>query len=170
MDDIVFGVTNEALCKNFAEEMQDEFEMSMMCELKFFLGLQIKQNEDEIFISQEKYIQDMLKKVDMLKLKSIGTLMNPSTKLDVDEKGKGVDQKLYRDADFAGSKMDRKSTSGTCQFLGSMLVSWSTQISFKASENLVSHCWKTLYTKRCNSDGSLTVYGRWKQLRMSSSC
>ncbi|WRX24556.1 Reverse transcriptase [Theobroma cacao] len=96
VDDIIFGATNEALCKNFAKEMQGEFEMSMMGELKYFLRLQIKQSEEGIFINQERYTHDMLKKFDMLKLKSISTPMSPSTKLDLDEKGKDVDQKLYR--------------------------------------------------------------------------
>ncbi|WRX17144.1 Reverse transcriptase [Theobroma cacao] len=143
VDDIVFGATNEALCKNFAKEMQGEFEMSMMGELKYFLGLQIKQSEEEIFINQERYTHDMLKKFDMLKLKSTSTPMSPSTKLGLDEKGKDVDQKLYAGiwysrnstlslveysyADFASSRIDKKSTSGTCQFLGRKLVSWSTK-------------------------------------------
>ncbi|EOY31886.1 Uncharacterized protein TCM_039213 [Theobroma cacao] len=77
-------------------EMQGEFEMSMMEELKYFLGLQIKQSEEGTFVNQERYTHDMLKKFDMLKLKSIFTLMSTSTKLDIDEKGKDVDQKLYR--------------------------------------------------------------------------
>ncbi|WRX11048.1 Reverse transcriptase [Theobroma cacao] len=88
VDDIVFGATNEALCKNFAKEMQGEFEMSMMGELRYFLGLQIKQSEEGIFINQERYTHDMLKKFDMLKLKSISTPLSPSTKIDLDEKGK----------------------------------------------------------------------------------
>lgn len=76
--------------------MQGEFEMSMMGKLKFFLGLQIKQCKDGIFLNQERYIQVMLKRFDILKLKSISTPMSPFTKLDKDEKGKNVDQKLYR--------------------------------------------------------------------------
>ncbi|WRX21065.1 Reverse transcriptase [Theobroma cacao] len=96
VDDIVFGVTNEALCKNFAKEMQGEFTMSMMGELKYFLSLQIKQSEEGIFINKERYTQDMLKKFNMLKLKLISTPMSPSTRLDLDEKAKNVDQKLYR--------------------------------------------------------------------------
>ncbi|WRX18223.1 Reverse transcriptase [Theobroma cacao] len=96
VDDIIFGATNEALCKNFAKKMQGEFKMSMMGELKYFLGLQIKQSEEGIFINQERYTHDMLKKFDVLKLKSTSTPMSPSIKLDLDEKGKDVDQKLYR--------------------------------------------------------------------------
>jgi len=50
VDDIVFGATNESLCREFSELMQEEFEISLMGELKFFLGLQIKQCKDRIYI------------------------------------------------------------------------------------------------------------------------
>ena len=62
VDDIIFGATNQSLCEHFAKEMQSEFEMSIMGELTFFLGLQVKQSKDEIFINQAKYIKNMLKK------------------------------------------------------------------------------------------------------------
>ncbi|WRX18654.1 Reverse transcriptase [Theobroma cacao] len=93
--------------------MQGEFEMSMMGELKYFLGLQIKQSEKGIFINQERYTHDMLKKFDMLKLKSISTPMSPSTKLDLDEKGKDIDQKLYREqgTEVVGSETKKQQTS-----------------------------------------------------------
>ena len=191
VDDIIFGATNNRLCEEFADLMQSEFEMSMMGELNYFLGLQIKQSEGGIFINQAKYIKEMLKKFDMEGNKSISTPMSSSCKLDQDESGKSVDQKLYRgmigsllyltasrpdimfsvcmcaryqanpkeshlvavkrifkyligtkniglwyskesslnligytDSDFAGCKLDRKSTSGSCQFLGENLISW----------------------------------------------
>ncbi|WP_251363028.1 reverse transcriptase domain-containing protein, partial [Escherichia coli] len=60
VDDIIFGSTNENLCKNFSSLMQKEFEMSMMGELTFFLGLQIKQTENGTFINQTKYIKEIL--------------------------------------------------------------------------------------------------------------
>ncbi|WRX07826.1 Reverse transcriptase [Theobroma cacao] len=107
VDDTVFGATNEALCKNFAKEMQGEFEMSIMGELRYFHSLQIKQSEEEIFINQERYTQDMLKKFDMLKLKSISTPMSPSTKLDLDGKGKDVDQKLYRGVEGSAKLVEK---------------------------------------------------------------
>ncbi|GJV27590.1 putative ribonuclease H-like domain-containing protein [Tanacetum coccineum] len=62
VDDIIFGSTNKAWCDEFEVLMKGEFEMSAMGELTFFLGLQVKQDPDEIFISQDKYVQDMLKK------------------------------------------------------------------------------------------------------------
>jgi len=55
VDDIIFGSTNDSLCKEFSQDMQNGFEMSMMGELNFFLGLQIKQTKNGIFISQSKY-------------------------------------------------------------------------------------------------------------------
>ena len=191
VDDIIFGATNEDMCRDFADCMQKEFEMSMMGELTFFLGLQIRQSKDGILINQAKYVKDMLKRFNLENIKTLPTPMSPSTKLDADEKGKPIDQKLYRgmigsllyltasrpdimfsvclcarfqanpreshlvavkrifrylagtcelglfypknapfnlisysDADYAGCKTERKSTSGTCHFLGHSLVSW----------------------------------------------
>ena len=96
VDDIIFGPTNQDLCVHFAKEMQSEFEMSMMRELSFFLGLQVKQCKDGIFINQAKYIKDMLKKFGFEDVRGIGTPMSPITKLDKNEKEKDVNQKLYR--------------------------------------------------------------------------
>ncbi|KAM6597070.1 hypothetical protein CsatA_007594 [Cannabis sativa] len=191
VDDIIFGATNDALCEEFSKCMHSEFEMSMMGELNFFLGLQIKQQKDGIFIGQTKYIKDLLQKFDLANAKSMNTPMSTSIKMDKDESGKNVDITKYRgmigsllyltasrpdilfsvglcaryqscpkeshlsavkrifryligtmnlglwypknsnfeivsysDADFAGCKTDRKSTSGTCHFLGNSLVSW----------------------------------------------
>ena len=65
VDDIIFGATNDSLCKEFSNDMQSEFEMSMMGELNFFLGLQIKQTKNGIFISQAKYCTELLKRFGM---------------------------------------------------------------------------------------------------------
>ena len=73
--------------------MTKEFEMSLMGELKFFLGLQIIQEQEGIFINQPKYIKDLLKKYQMKILKPINALMGTSTTLDVDAEGKLVDAK-----------------------------------------------------------------------------
>ncbi|MDM1441624.1 reverse transcriptase domain-containing protein, partial [Pseudomonas aeruginosa] len=96
VDDIIFGATNEDICRNFADCMQKEFKMSMMGELTFFLGLQIRQSKDGILINQAKYVKDMLKRFNLENIKALPTPMSPSTKLDADEKGKPVDQILYR--------------------------------------------------------------------------
>jgi hypothetical protein len=174
--------------------MIQKFEMSMMGELKYFLGFQIKQLQEGTFISQTKYIQYILKKFWMKDGKPNKTPMGTNGHLDLNTGGKSIDQKVYRsmigsllylcasrqdimlsvymcarfqanpkevhlqavkrimrylvytpkfglwypkgytfdligysDADWAGCKMDRKSTSGICEFLGRSLVSWASK-------------------------------------------
>jgi hypothetical protein len=75
VDDIIFGSTNESLCEEFGKMMSNEFEMSMIGQLSFFLGLQIKQLKEGIFVSQSKYFKDMLKKFGLENAKSIKTPM-----------------------------------------------------------------------------------------------
>ena len=96
IDDILFGSTNNDLCKEFSELMCKEFEMSMMGELTFFLGFQIKQSENGIFVCQSKYTRDLLKKYNMTQSKETNIPMSTSISLDQDLQGKNVDQKVYR--------------------------------------------------------------------------
>jgi hypothetical protein len=76
--------------------MANEFEMSMIVELSYFLGLQIKQIKNDIFVSQGKYIKDILKKFGMDDAKVISTPMGTNGNLDSDASGNMMDQKLYR--------------------------------------------------------------------------
>ncbi|XP_052727716.1 uncharacterized mitochondrial protein AtMg00810-like [Vigna angularis] len=76
--------------------MQEEFEMSMMGELTYFLGLQVKHTENDIFIHQSKYCNDLLKKYKILDYKEAATLMATNCYLNLDEAGKVFDQKIYR--------------------------------------------------------------------------
>ncbi|GJU75237.1 retrovirus-related pol polyprotein from transposon TNT 1-94 [Tanacetum coccineum] len=95
VDDIIFGSTNPKLSKRFEKLMHNKFEMSMMGELKFFLGIQIHQSPRGIFINQAKYAQEILKKHGMTSCDSVGTPM--ATKpLDADLSGTPVDQTKYR--------------------------------------------------------------------------
>ena len=96
VDDIIFGSTNPKLVTGFEKLMTSEFQMSMIGELKFFLGLHVIQGNDGIRVHQKKYINEVVKKYGMGDSKSFATPMSPNTKLDVDEKGTGVDQRLYR--------------------------------------------------------------------------
>ena len=190
VDDIIFGSTNDKLCQRFAKLMQSKYQMSMMREMSYFLGLQIKQSEDGIFINQAKYTRNLLKRFNLQDYATATTPMATTTKLDPNV-GESVEITTYRgmigsllyltasrpdimyatclcarfqadprephlvavkrifrylkgsqnlglwypresdfkligysDADFAGCKIDRKSTTGTCQFLGGRLVSW----------------------------------------------
>ncbi|GJS49571.1 putative ribonuclease H-like domain-containing protein [Tanacetum coccineum] len=191
VDDIIFGSTRKSWCDEFEALMKGRFQMSSMGELIFFLGLQVKQKTDGIFISQDKYVADMLKKFDLASVKTAITPMETKMALTKDEEADDVDVHLYRsmigslmyltasrpdimfavcvcsrfqvtpktshlnavkrifkylkgkpnlglwypressfdleafsDSDYAGANLDRKSTTGGCQFLGSRLISW----------------------------------------------
>ena len=76
--------------------MANEFEMSMIGELSYFLGLQIKQLKNGTFVSQGKYIKDMIKKFGMSDSKVISAPMGTNGNLDCEASGNMVDQKLYR--------------------------------------------------------------------------
>ena len=76
--------------------MHSEFEMSMMGELNFFIGLQIKQLKEGTFINQAKYIRDLLKRFNMEEAKTMKTSMSSSIKLDKSEKCKSINSTMYR--------------------------------------------------------------------------
>jgi hypothetical protein len=94
IDDMVFGSTNKSTCEEFSRIMVQKFEMSMMGELKYFLGFQVKQLQEGTFISQTKYNQDILTKFGMKDAKPIKTPMGTNGHLDLDTGGKSVDQKV----------------------------------------------------------------------------
>ncbi|WVZ84254.1 hypothetical protein U9M48_031306 [Paspalum notatum var. saurae] len=186
-----------AFLNGFIEkEMSRKFEMSLLGELQFFLGLQIKQGPEETFVHQAKYTKDILKKFDMGDSKPMTTPMSTNTALHADEDGEAVDQKEFRgmigsllyadgdqaghsvrgsslslrgfsDTDYVGCRIDRKSTSGTCQLLGTSLVSWSSRkqasVSLSTTEAeyiaAASCCSQLLWMKATISDFGLK-YGR----------
>ncbi|GJU03312.1 putative ribonuclease H-like domain-containing protein [Tanacetum coccineum] len=165
VDDIIFGSTKKSLCIEFEKMIHKKFQMSSMGELTFFLRLQVKQKEDGIFISQDKYVIDILKKFGFTDVKTASTPMETQKLLLKDEDGKELDVHLYRsmigslmyltssrpdimylkgqlklglwypkdspfdlvayaDSDYGRESLDRTSTTGGCQFLGSRLISW----------------------------------------------
>ncbi|GKB06044.1 putative ribonuclease H-like domain-containing protein, partial [Tanacetum coccineum] len=191
VDDIIFGSTKKSWCDKFEALMKGRFQMSSMGELTFFLGLQVKQKADGIFISQDKYVAEILKKFDFVNVKTASTPIETQKPLVKDEEASDVDVHLYRsmigslmyltasrpdimfavcacsrfqvtpktshlsavkrifrylkgkpklglwyprvslfdleaysDSDYAGANLDRKSTTGGCQFLGRRLISW----------------------------------------------
>ncbi|GJT52473.1 putative ribonuclease H-like domain-containing protein [Tanacetum coccineum] len=89
-------ITEEAWCDDFEVLMKGEFEMSAIGELTFFLGLQVKQKPDGIFISQDKYVQDMLKKFDMESVRPATTPFEASKPKSKDEPDDAVNVHLYR--------------------------------------------------------------------------
>ncbi|GKD77556.1 putative ribonuclease H-like domain-containing protein [Tanacetum coccineum] len=96
VDDIIFGFTKKSLCTEFEKMMHKKFQMSSMGELTFSLGLQVKQKEDGIFISQDKYVTEILKKFGFTDVKTASTPMETQKPLLKDEDCEEVDVHLYR--------------------------------------------------------------------------
>nr|GEW56474.1 hypothetical protein [Tanacetum cinerariifolium] len=96
VDDIIFVATNKDLCKYFEKLMKDKFQISLMRELTFFLGLQVKQKKDGIFISQDKYVAEILRKFRLADGKSASTPIDIKKPLLKDPKGEDVDLHTYR--------------------------------------------------------------------------
>ena len=91
VDDIIFSSDEDTLSQQFSKDMQNEFEMSLLCELTFFLGHQILQCEEGIFISKTKYIKEMLKRFKMEYCKLVSTTMTTSCNLSKDDESNVVD-------------------------------------------------------------------------------
>nr|GEZ45986.1 uncharacterized mitochondrial protein AtMg00810-like [Tanacetum cinerariifolium] len=96
VDDIIFGSTNKELCTAFEKLMKDKFQMSSMRELTFFLGLQVTQKEDGIFITQDKYVHEILKKFNYSNVKSASTPVDLEKPLVKDRDANNVYVHLYR--------------------------------------------------------------------------
>nr|GEV11592.1 retrovirus-related Pol polyprotein from transposon TNT 1-94 [Tanacetum cinerariifolium] len=96
VDDIIFGYTKKSWCDEFEALMKSKFQMSSMGELTFFLELQVKQKEDGIFISQDKYVTEILKKFDFMSMKTGSTPIETQKPLTKDEEPVDVDVHLYR--------------------------------------------------------------------------
>ncbi|GJS04151.1 putative ribonuclease H-like domain-containing protein [Tanacetum coccineum] len=96
VDDIIFGSTKKSLCTEFEKMMHKKFQMSSIGELTFFLGMQVKKKEDGIFISQDKYVTEILKKFGFTDVKTASTPMETQKPLLKDEDGEEVDVHLYR--------------------------------------------------------------------------
>ena len=120
-----------SLCKQFSFFMSKELEVSMMEELKYLFGLQMKQNNERIFINQTKYAKDLLKRFGIDNSKTKKASMSTTIKLDKDEKNKEVDIKMYQG--IIGSLLylnviDTKN----CTFNKDKIISFSLIVSINA--------------------------------------
>jgi hypothetical protein len=113
-DDIIFGGSSHTLMSRFQEMIENEFQMSMMGELIFFLGIHVKQTKQGTFMHQAKYTKDLMKKFNMVELKPVSTPMSTATSLGPDEDGKAVDQREYRS--MIGSLLYLTATRSDIQF------------------------------------------------------
>ncbi|GJX37950.1 putative ribonuclease H-like domain-containing protein [Tanacetum coccineum] len=96
VDDIIFGSTKKVLCTEFEKLMHKKFQMSSIGELTFLLGLKVTQKDDGIFISQDKYVDEILKEFSFLTVKTASTPTETSKPLMKDENAEDVDVHLYR--------------------------------------------------------------------------
>ena len=96
IDDIVFGGMSDQMVQQFVQQMKLEFEMSLVGELNYFLGLQVKQMEDSMFVSQSKYARGIVKKFGLENASHKRTPAATHVKITKDEKGEDVDQSLYK--------------------------------------------------------------------------
>ena len=104
VDDIIFGSTKHTWCEDFEELMKSRFQMSSMGELTFFLGLQVQQRKDGIFISQDQYVGDVLKKFGFENVKTSITPIENNKGLGKDAEADDVDVHHYRS--MIGSLID----------------------------------------------------------------
>jgi isopentenyldiphosphate isomerase len=95
--------------------MESDLKMSMMGELTFFLGIQVKQTKQRTFVHQAKYMNDLMKKFNMAELKHVSTLMSTTTSLGPDEDGEAMDQREYRSMN--GSLLYLTATRSNIQFV-----------------------------------------------------
>ncbi|GKB79043.1 putative ribonuclease H-like domain-containing protein [Tanacetum coccineum] len=126
VDDIIFGSTKKELWNAFEKLMHEKFQMSSMGELTLFLGLQVEQKKDDIFIMCACARYQVNPKVSHLHaVKRIFRYLKGQPKLGLwYPKDSPFDLVAYTDSDYAGASLDRKSTTGGCQFLGCRLISW----------------------------------------------
>lgn len=119
MDDTIFGSVSDILVEEFVNHMKSEFEMSLVGELNYFLGLQVKQLEDGIFVSQSKYAKNLIQKFKLETSKVKRTTLGTTVKITTDEEGTCVDQSLYRSMIgsflyLAASRPDISFSAGIC--------------------------------------------------------
>ncbi|GJZ30612.1 putative ribonuclease H-like domain-containing protein [Tanacetum coccineum] len=247
VDDIIFRSTNKKLCIEFEKITHKKFQMSSMGKLTFFLGLQVKQKKDGIFISQNKYVTEILKKFSFSDVKTASIPMETHKPLLKDTNGKDVDEHMYRsmigsliyltssrpdimfdvcvcarfhvnpkishiyavkrifrylkgqpkldlwypkdspfdlvaytDSDYAGASLDKKSTTGGCQFLGCRLISWqckkqtvvansTTEVEYVAASSCCGQFWSTAKIKTLNNETQIHAKVEGKTIVLSES-
>jgi hypothetical protein len=96
VDDIIFDDSSHTLVFRFQKMMENEFQISMLGELTFFLDIQVKQTKQDTFLHQLKYTKDLIKKFHIAELKPMPTPMSTTTSLGTNKDGETVDQREYR--------------------------------------------------------------------------
>ncbi|GJV17782.1 putative ribonuclease H-like domain-containing protein [Tanacetum coccineum] len=179
-DDIIFGSTKKSLCTEFESLMHKRFQMSSMRELTFFVGLQVKKKNDGIFIIQDKYVADILKKFIFSSVKTTSTPMELNKPLKRMRKLKmfqvtpttshlHVVKRIFRYLKGQPKLGHWKSTTKGCQFLSKRLISWqckkqtiialsTTKAEHVVAANCYGQFWQTVTVDTVNDgEQQLTV-------------
>nr|GEU73466.1 hypothetical protein [Tanacetum cinerariifolium] len=175
-DDIIFGSTKKELCNAFEMMMHEKFQMSSIGELTFFIGLQVKQKQDRIFISQDKYVDEILKKYGFSELKNASTLMETQKRLSRMKmvkkylnghpklglwypKDSPFDLVAYTDNDYAGATLDKKSTTGGFEqivdFLHANPIKHALTVNPTVYTSCIEQFWATIKAKTVNMEVQL---------------
>lgn len=96
VDDLIFTGNDNGMFDDFKNSMMNEFEMSDLGKMHYFLGLEVVQSDDGFFVSQKKYVQDILDRFEMKNCNSSNTPVEFGLKLSKDEEGKKVNSTLYK--------------------------------------------------------------------------
>ncbi|GJU25074.1 retrovirus-related pol polyprotein from transposon TNT 1-94 [Tanacetum coccineum] len=186
VDDIIFGSTKKELCNAFEKLMHEKFQMSYMGELTFFLGLQVQQKRDGIFISQDKYVAKILKKFGFTEVKTPSTPMETQKPLLKDKNGEEVYQlnpnvshlyvvkRIF--SDYAGASLDRKSTTGESdQFeqivdvLNAHPIRYALTINPTIYISCIEQFWSTVKAKTINREEQLHALVDGKKIIITES-
>nr|GEU40286.1 hypothetical protein [Tanacetum cinerariifolium] len=181
VDDIIFGSTKKELCTEFEELMHDKFQMSSMGELTFFLGLQSASTP----MDKEKALLKDLDgdDVDVHLYRSMIRYLKGQPKLGLwYPRDSPFDLVAYTDSDYDGASLDKKSTSGGCQFLGCRMISWqckkqtvvatsTTKAEYVAAASYCGQFWRTASARTLDNgeiELNATVDGQDKAITEAS--
>ncbi|KAJ4709756.1 Retrovirus-related Pol polyprotein from transposon TNT 1-94 [Melia azedarach] len=96
VDDLIFTGSNPSLFDDFKNTMTKEFEMTDIGLMAYYLSIEVKQEEDGIFISQQRYTKEILKKFKIENCKPISTPIECGVKLSKHEEGEKVDSTFFK--------------------------------------------------------------------------
>lgn len=125
VDDLIFTGNDEAMMKEFKESILKEFDMSDLGRMNYFLGLEVVQSDGRIFISQKKYVKEVLKKFGMGECNSVLNPIVPGFKIHKDEDGVKVDGSLYKQ--LVGSMMYLTATRPDVMYAVSLISRYMSQ-------------------------------------------
>ncbi|GJS93535.1 retrovirus-related pol polyprotein from transposon TNT 1-94 [Tanacetum coccineum] len=164
VDDLIFTGNDKQMYVEFKTSMMNEFDMTDLGKVRYFLGIEVRQSEAGVFICQKRYAQGVLERFNMEKCNSVQNPIVPGCQLTRDEKGVSVDNTRYKQ--LIGSLMYLTGTRPDIMFVVSMLSRYMehpTEMHFQAAKRVLRYIKGTmglgiLYKKGGKKDGNLVAY------------